>query len=161
MKILRPLIILSVLVLLVAGLTLWWNQPARVDMAAYAPADSLAYVEINSVSDIAKAIQQTDTWKAVAPIIGINSRPENSWATIASRAGLAPVQAVVASRAQMALVVVGINTAETADSVRVKPEVALIVETHTSKWRTKSAAVNAIKQISDFAYGDSVCTERT
>jgi len=43
----------------------------------------------------------------------------------------------------------------------VRPEVALIAETHTSKWRTKPAVVAAVKQLAGFAYGASNCVERT
>jgi len=68
---------------------------------------------------------------------------------------------VVMSRAQLALVVVGVNANEKDDFLRVKPEVALIVETHTSKWRIKAAAVSGVKRLADFAYGSSICTERS
>src|SRR6185369_14981822 len=61
----------------------------------------------------------------------------------------------------VALVVVGMNTAEENDTLKVRPEVAIIAETHTSRWRTKPAAVAAIKQLADFAYGASMCAERT
>jgi hypothetical protein len=160
MKLLRPLVILACLILLVTAAALWWNQPARVDMANYAPADSLVYIEINSIPDITNAIQQSEAWKTAAPIIGVNTKPQSRWTLVAARAGVAPVQAVISSRAQMALVVVGVNTAEKDDLLRVKPEVALVIETHTAKWRMKSAAVAAIHQLAKFAYGDSICTER-
>jgi hypothetical protein len=56
---------------------------------------------------------------------------------------------------------IGMNTFEEEDSLKVRPEFALIVETHTSKWRTKPAAVAAIKQLANFSYGSSMCTERS
>jgi len=45
--------------------------------------------------------------------------------------------------------------------LRVRPEVALIVETHTSEYRTKPAVVAAVKRLASFAYGASNCSERT
>src|SRR5437867_5744980 len=161
MKLLRPLVILVCLSLLIAAAALWWNQPTRVDMADYAPADSLVYIELNSVPEITNAIQQGETWKTVSSTIGINTKPQSHWALLASRSGLAPVQAVISTRAQMALVVVGVNTAEQENSLRVKPEVALVVETHTPKWRMKTTAGASIKRLAEFAYGDSLCTERS
>src|SRR4029078_12646947 len=53
------------------------------------------------------------------------------------------------------------KTFEEENSVKVRPEFALIVETHTSKWRIKPAAVEAIKQLANFSYGASMCTERS
>jgi len=160
MKLLRSLVILACLILLVSAVALWWNQPTKTDMANYAPADSLVYIEINSIPDMIRAIQQSAVWQAVSPAIGIKTEPQSRWALIAARAGIAPAQAVISSRAQMALVVVGVNTAEQDDLLRVKPEVALVVETHTSKWRMKGAAVAGIHQLAKFAYGDALCTER-
>ena len=78
--------------------------------------------------------------------------------TTAARAGVGPLEAVLFARAQIALVVVGMNTSEEDDTLKVRPEVALIAETHTSKWRTKPAAVEAVKKLADFAYGASMCS---
>ena len=53
------------------------------------------------------------------------------------------------------------NTSEEQDTLKVRPEVAVIAETHTSQWRTKAAAVEAIKHLANFAFGASMCIERT
>lgn len=161
MNLIRPLVIVASLLLLGTGAALWWSQPAKVDMADYAPADALVYIEVNSITDIANAIQQTDTWKDIASSIGLSVKQPSHWSILAARSGLAPIQAVVSTRAQMALVVLGVNTAEKDDSLRIKPDVALIVETHTSKWRMKNAAVTNLKRLAEFAYGVAACTERT
>jgi len=79
----------------------------------------------------------------------------------AARAGLGPLPAVLFARAQVALVVVGMNTSEEQDTLKVRPEVAIIAETHTSQWRTKPAAMEAIRQLANFAYGASMCSGRT
>jgi hypothetical protein len=65
------------------------------------------------------------------------------------------------ARAQVALAMIGMNTIEEENSLKVRPEFALIVETHTSKWRIKPAAVEAVKQLANFSYGASMCTERS
>lgn len=161
MKLLRLLLILIVLLTLVVTALLWWNRPGRVDMAAYAPADSLVYLEFNSLTDLAKAIEQNEMWKAVAPMIGSDPKLVNTWSTNIARAGLAPVQSVVLSRAQFALVVVGLNSVEEEDTLRIRPEIALIVETHTSNWRLQSLAVGSVKQLANYAYGQSSCTENS
>jgi len=160
MKLIRPLGILIVL-LLGCGAALWWNRPNKADMADYVPADALVYIEINSIWDIANTIQSSDAWKAASPSIGFANYSNSSSRLLASRLGLGPIQAVLASRAQMALVIVGVSSSEQDDQLRVKPEVALVIETHTEKWRMKSAVTEDIRRLAEFAYGASVCTERS
>src|SRR6185503_15864996 len=45
MRFRRPLLFLPLLALIVGAVSLWLNLPSPVDMADYAPADSLVYVE--------------------------------------------------------------------------------------------------------------------
>jgi hypothetical protein len=161
MKLLRTSLVLVLLLVLIGAAFLWFNQPTKVDLANYAPADSLLYVELNSPAEVAQAIQHSEVWKAAAPITQSQPGSENRLATAAARAGIGPVEAVLFARAQMALVVVGLNTSEENDTLRVKPEVALIAETHTSTWRTKPAVLAAVKHLASFAYGASNCSERT
>jgi hypothetical protein len=161
MKFLRPLLALALLTILIVAAVLWWSLPSRVDMAAYAPADSLVYVEFNNLAEVAQAIQHSDVWQAAAPITQSRPASRNRLMATAARAGLGPLPAVLFARSQVALVVVGLNTSEEQDTLKVRPEVAIIAETHTSQWRTKPAAVEAIKQLANFAYGASMCVERT
>lgn len=160
MKFLRPLFALIVLAALVTGVWLWWALPARVDMADYAPADSIVYVEFNNLAEVAHAIQHTDVWQAAVPITHSKPSGTSSLLTSAARAGVGPLEAVLFARAQIALVVVGMNTSEENDTLKVRPEIALIAETHTSSWRTKPAAVEALRKLAGVAYGVSDCTER-
>ena len=159
MKLLRPLVALGLLLLIVCvGLT-WWNTPAKADMAEYAPADSLVYIEANSIVDITNALKQSEVLKPLLPLIAIDSHPSQGWSLSAARAGLGPASAVISSRAQLALIVTNIETTVENDSLRVKPEAALVVETHTSKWRMRGAALAAIQQLAQFAYGSGTCAE--
>ncbi|HEV8187442.1 MAG TPA: hypothetical protein VGP83_06825 [Pyrinomonadaceae bacterium] len=160
MKFLRPLLALAVLLILIVAVCLWWSTPSRVDMANYAPADSLVYVEFNNLEDVATAIQHSEAWQSAATITQSKPAPQNRLMRTAARAGIGPLPAVLFSRAQVALVVVGLNTTEETDTLKVRPEVAIIAETHTAKWRTKPAAVEAVKQLANFAYGASMCAER-
>lgn len=161
MKFLRPLLVFALLAILIAGAWLWWSLPSRVDMAGYAPADSLVYVEFNNLANVAQAIQHSDVWQAAAPVIQNKPTSQSRVGIAAARAGVGPLEAVLFARAQIALVVVGMNTSEENDTLKVRPEVAIIAETHTSRWRTKPAAVEAVKHLANFAYGASMCTERS
>ena len=161
MKFLRPLLALLIIAVLIGAAWLWWTFPSRVDMAEYAPADSIVYVEFNNLREVAQAIQNTDVWRAATPITHSKTVPQNRFLNGAARAGIGPLEAVLFARAQVALVVVGLNTSEENDTLKVRPEVAIVAETHTSSWRTKPAAVEAVKRLADFAYGASMCVERS
>ena len=160
MKFLRPLVALALLAVLIGAAWLWWSLPSRVDMANYAPADSLVYVEFNNLAGVVQAIQQSDVWQAAVPITQSKPATSNRVMTTAARAGVGPLPAVLFARSQVALVVVGMNTTEEQDTLKVRPEVAVVAETHTSQWRTKPAAVEAIKHLANFAFGASMCVER-
>ena len=161
MRFVRPLLALALLAIVIGAVWLWWSLPSRVDMADYAPADSLVYVEFNNLASVAQAIQHSDVWQAAAPIIHNQPTSQSRVGIAAARAGVGPLEAVLFARAQVALVVVGMNTSEENDTLKVRPEVAIIAETHTSRWRTKPAAVEAVKHLAEFAYGASMCTERS
>src|SRR6185369_1045192 len=157
MKRLRLLLVLLVLVGLLIGIWLWFGVPGRVDLADYAPADSLVYVEFNSLADVARAIQQTDAWKAAAPITHSKPANENRLFTLAARAGVGPIESVLFARTQVALVVVGLNTIEQDQTLRLRPEIALIAETHTSRWRTKPVMIDVVRRLTNYTYGASSC----
>lgn len=160
MKLLRRVLALALLIIVIVAVWLWWSSPSRVDMANYAPADAIVYVEFNNLESVANAIQHSEAWQAAAGITQSKVAIPNRFMRAAARAGIGPLPAVLFARAQVALVVVGLNTSEENDTLRVRPEVAIIAETHTSKWRTKSAAIEAVKQLANFAYGASMCAER-
>ena len=160
MKFLRPLLAFVLLAIVIGAAWLWWALPSTVDMADYAPADSIVYVEFNNPAAVAQAIQNSDVWQAAAPITQSKAVSRNRLTTTAARAGVGPLEAVLFARTQLALVVVGMNASEEADTLKVRPEVALIAETHTSKWRTKPAAVETVKKLANLAYGASMCSER-
>ena len=157
MKRLRLLLVLVLLAVLLVGAWLWFSVPGKVDLADYAPADSLVYVEFNSLADVARAIQQTDVWRAAAPITHSQPRDENRLFTAAARAGIAPVESVLFTRTQVALVVVGLNTIEQDQTLKLRPEVALIAETHTSRWRTKPVMIDVVRRLTNYTYGASSC----
>ena len=157
MKRLRLVLALVLLAVVLAAAWLWYATPATVDLANYAPADALVYVEFDNLADVARAIQYTDIWKAAAPITGSNGGNENRLLLAAARAGLAPIESVLFARTQVALVVVGLNTIEENSTLTVRPELALIAETHTQRWRTKPMMVEAVRRLANLGYGASSC----
>src|SRR5262245_51113632 len=102
MKFFRPLLALILLLIVIAAIWLWWSSPAKVDMATYAPADSIVYVEFNNLEAVAQAIQQSDVWQAASPITQTKTATQNRFMRTAARAGIGPLPAVLSVRAQIA-----------------------------------------------------------
>jgi hypothetical protein len=161
MKLLRPLLALALLLILIVAVWLWWSLPSKVDMSNYAPADSIVYVEFNNLEGVARAIQHSEAWQAAAAITQAKPAPQNRFVRTAARAGIGPLPAVLFARSQVALVVLNLNTSAENDTLKKKPEFALIAETHTARWRIKPAAVESVKSLAGFVYGASMCSERS
>src|SRR2546428_12893806 len=119
MRRISQLFAIALLLLLVAGAWFWWNQPKSVDMAAYAPADSLVYIESNSVIDVAQTIAQTDAWRALGPYLGMNvGRAQDHRLTyIAKWTGMGSAESVIAARAQLAFVMLDLNATGKGDTL--------------------------------------------
>jgi len=159
MKLIWRVVIASLFIIVMLAVLVWWNLPRKVDMAEYAPADSFVYLQVDSLNQLATALEQNETWKILGPTLDIQMGTGGGWLSTAAWAGIAPTDSVILSRAQMALVIVGMNTTEEADTLKIRPEAALIVETHTSQRRIRSTAIEAVKRIAQFAYGQPTCTQ--
>lgn len=149
--------LLPILALLVVAVWwLWWNQPQRVDMAAYVPADSLLYIEANNLPDIVSGIVSTDAWKALAPPAGLSSSLSGiRWLSRAAAwTGIGSADAVVFSRAQIAVTVLALDAAEAGDTLKIKPRAALVIESHTSEARTRHAVEKRVGDFAHRAYGE-------
>ncbi len=149
------LIVVAALVLLFAA-WLWWNRPQPVDMATYAPADALAYLEANSLPEVFGGLTSTDAWQALAPAAGLKSNyGQLSWLSRAAAwTGIGQAEAVVLSRAQLAVVVMGLDAAEEPEqALHIKPRVALVFEAHTSKRRTQAAFEKLLGDYARRAHG--------
>jgi hypothetical protein len=141
-------------VLAVLAAWLWWVRPGRVDMSAYAPADALLYLETNNPTDVAAALAKSDAWKLVTDLTGNQWRMEDNWSRKFVRlTGLGPVKSVIATRAQLAVIITDLGVSQDDDSLTVKPEGVLLVETHTSASRIKSPLEQVLRQFAENAYG--------
>jgi hypothetical protein len=132
-------------------------------MASYAPADSLLYLEANRPLGALEAIGKTDTWKALEKIIGAPpSATGNYWLqSFLSWTGIGPAQSVILARAQIAVVVIDLGTTETGDTLKVKSEGAILIETHTTERRVKPEFEKAIKALAEKTYGRPTARRNT
>lgn len=149
----RWILLLTLLLLAILGSWLWWVRPSPVDMATYAPADSLLYLEANRPSVVFEAVAGTDAGKILENMMGSPAIPRNPWfQTFVGWTGIGPIQSVILARAQIAAVVTDLGTTEEGDELRIKPEVAVLIETHTSERRIRPLFEQSLKTLAEKTY---------
>jgi hypothetical protein len=138
----------------VAAAWLWWVKPERIDMAGYAPASSLLYLEANRPMAVFDTLVGTDAWKIVDKASGSESAPQSrGWLqSFIGWTGIGPINSVILARAQLAVVVTDLGAIEEGETLRVKPEGALLIETHTSERRIRPAVESALKSLAEITY---------
>ncbi|HYP01275.1 MAG TPA: hypothetical protein VER76_13875 [Pyrinomonadaceae bacterium] len=151
-------ILLSILALaLLVAAWVWWNRPEAVDMSAYVPAESLVYLEANSLPEIVRAMTSTDAWQALAPPAGLSPNVGRvGWLSrLSAWSGIGSAETVVFSRAQVAVAVLGFEVTEESSTVRdIKPRIALVAETHTGAARVQTALTKLIGNYARRKYGE-------
>ena len=165
MKSWRSRIFVSILALvLLLVVWVWWNRPARVDMSAYAPAESIVFFEANSLPEIIRGLTTTDAWRALAPPAGLNEHVgQLGWLSrLSAWTGIGTAETVVFSRSQVAVAVLGFKaTEETETSLDIKPRIALIAETHTNLKRVRDAVTKLVNNYARrSAYGEPIITRQ-
>jgi hypothetical protein len=156
MRFIRKALLGILALIIILAVWIWWNRPRKVDMSAYVPADSLIYIEANDLPEIGSGLVSTDAWKALAPAAGIRSDLGNiGWLSrLASWTGIGSADAVVFSRAQVAVAVLGFDAADAGDTLKIKPRYAVIAETHTGESRTRYAIEKRLGDFARRAYGE-------
>lgn len=151
----RWILLLAALVLVVIAVWLWWVKPKNVDMAAYAPADSLLYLEANRPFEVVETVAETEAWKAFEKSMDAPpSAPRSHLLESFVRwTGIGPIQSVILSRAQIAVVVTDLGTTESGDTLKVKSEGAILIETHTAEGRIRPPFEQALKTLAEKTYG--------
>ncbi len=88
------------------------RKPVRVDMARFAPADALLFVEAGDLPETSAKLTQTLFWKELRPAIGFPDQLLylGSGAGFAGQFDLGPDEARLLGRAQWAVVVTGVTT---------------------------------------------------
>jgi hypothetical protein len=154
MKFRRVAVLLLVIIALAGGGWLYWNRVPTADLAIWAPADSLAYIEVNDLSGLVEGVQETQAWKSLGPLLGAptNLAPNRSILRLARLTGLGPAEALLLARSQVAVVFSGAEGTQNGATLVIKPVLTLIIETHTSPNRTRSTVEARLEQIarSDF-----------
>lgn len=159
----RAKLLLAVL-FVVACLVVWlyWNRAARTDMASYAPADCLAFVEANDLTQVAQGIEGTQAWKALAGPIGARSSllPNRWLVRLARWTGIGSAEAVLLARSQVAIVFTGAEASQAGPTLTIKPLATLIIETHTTQARMRPTIEAHIGDLARREYGEPVLARK-
>lgn len=134
---------------------LGWVRPKTIDMANYAPADSLLYLEANRPLAIVDAIAGTDAWKKFESVMGTQPGAHRSqWLQrFIGLTGIGPVESVILARAQVAAVITDLGATEEGATLEIKPEGAVLIETQTAAFRVKPQFEQALKALAEKTYG--------
>jgi hypothetical protein len=153
MKLMRWIPAIALIVILVIAAWVWWNLPQPSDMADYAPADALLFLECNSLLNTVHAIASTDAWKELGPLLGERTGPPNRWLTrVLSWTGIGPTRTVIIARAQVATVMLDLGAKEEDETLTIKPEAAILIETHTAERRIRPTVEEALRVFAEKSY---------
>jgi hypothetical protein len=155
------LLILAFLLLGSFGAYLWWSHPTKVDMAAYAPSDALAYLEINDLPTLIAGITQTQAWETLSATGSSPRLKQMNWLSrVAFWTGIGSSEQVILSRAQFAIVVVGLDAVDNEPTLLIRPATALIIETHTSPGRMIPVVERRVGDLARHIYPQSTQTRK-
>src|SRR6266576_5597081 len=125
-------------------------------MAIYAPAHSLLYIEANHPLAIVDTISNTDVWKIIEKTTATHVETQRrGWLqSVIAFTGIGPINSVILSRAQIAVVITDLGTTADSETLRVKPEGAILIETHTAEGRIRAPVEEALSKLANLTYGN-------
>jgi hypothetical protein len=152
----RILLVAGVLLALAAA-WLWWQRPRRVDLAAYAPADTLVYLETNDLPALVEGLTATEAWR----LAGLEASRAGWLGRLLAWTGLGPADKVALARSQVAVAVLGAQTGADEGALKLKPSYAVVIETHTGAARVRSVAERRLDAFATRAYGQPRVARQT
>lgn len=149
----RWILVFSVSFIALIGIWLVWTKPRHTDLSTYAPPAALLYIECNSPAAVTDAIAATEAWKQLGPSAGFSLGGRSRWTErFVAWTGIGPIESVLLARSQVAVVVTSLAATEENESLRIKPDGALIIDTHTSAFRTRNFFQDTLQRIADRTY---------
>lgn len=146
--------LLTLLLAAILASWLWWVRPRKVDMANYAPSDTLVYLEAKDPLELVETLARTEALQILGKVSGSPIiSPRAHWVQrFVGWTGIGPIQSVILARAQVAVVVTDLGTSQEGDTLRVKPEGAILIETHTSERRIRPPFEQGLRNLAEKAY---------
>lgn len=158
----RSILLALFIVASVAVWWLFWNRLQTSDLAAWGPADSLAYIEVNDPAGLLEGVQETLAWKSLAPLLGAPDRlAPNRWLIRLARwTGIGSADTILFARSQVAVILNGAEGSQTGSTLIIKPLLTLIVETHTSQRRMRGAVEQHLEETARRDFGNPVLVRK-
>lgn len=140
--------------MLLGALWIFWQQPRPVKMAAYIPAETLLYLEVNSLPQVLETITKTAAWRELAPQYGVKNNLENfGWLNqILANANLGSTETIVFGRAQIGVALMSVGAAETGENLKIRPQFAVVIETQSN--RVKQFVETEVNDFARRQFGD-------
>ena len=152
------------LVIVTAFVVVWlfWNRITQTDLAMYAPADCLAFVEANDLPAAALGLESTDAWRALAGPVGARSSllPSRWFIRLARWTGIGSADAILLARSQVAIVFTGAEANQEGPTLTIKPLATLVIETHTTQRRMRPTLEQHIGDLARRVYGEPVLSRK-
>ena len=131
-------------------------------MAAYVPADSVAFIEANDLPAITGGIEETEAWRVFAG--PLNAPPRllaHRWLiSLARWTGIGSIDTLLVARSQVALVFTQAQALEDNNTLTIKPLAAVIIQTHTTQRRMRPALERHLEQFARRVYGQPNLTRK-
>jgi len=158
----RALVLVLIIAVGIAAAWLYWSRVPLSDLANWAPADSLAYTEVNDLGTLVEGVQQTVAWKSLGPLLGAPpSLAPNPWVVRLARwTGIGSPDAILFARSQVAVVLSGAEGSQSGSTLIIKPLLTLIVETHTSQRRMRGAIEQHLEDTARQDFGNPVMVRK-
>jgi hypothetical protein len=119
-------------------------------MAAYVPADCVAFVEADDLVELADGLGSSEAWTKLAAPLGARSTllPNRWFIRLARWTGIGSGDVILFARSQFAIVFTGVEETEANATLKIKPLTTVIIETHTTQRRMRSILE---RHVEDFA----------
>lgn len=141
---------------------LFWNHTTPTDLATYAPADCLAFVEANDLPATAVGLEGTQAWRALAGPVGARASllPNRWFIRLARWTGIGSAEAILLARSQVAVVFTGAEANQAGPTLTIKPLATLVIETHTTQRRMRPTLEQHIEDLARRVYGHPVMSRK-
>jgi hypothetical protein len=141
---------------------LFWNHTTPTDLATYAPADCLAFVEANDLPATALGLEGTQAWRALAGPVGARASllPSRWFIRLARWTGIGSAEAILMARSQVAVVFTGAEANQAGPTLTIKPLATLVIETHTTQRRMRPTLEQHIEDLARRVYEQPVMSRK-
>ncbi|MEP7271614.1 MAG: hypothetical protein ABI882_08910 [Acidobacteriota bacterium] len=141
--------------LIAAAGWIYVQRVPRIDLATRVPASAIGFLEFNDWPNLADQFTSMPAWRELSPAYGIWDR----WRYLGNAGwllritGIGPREALVISRAQIAVIVTSLEVR----GEDVRPRLAMVLESHSRDSQLASVIDERLPQLAARAFGNPQC----